>query len=628
VAALVGVVLATALRVALDPILGSEVPFILFFPLIAAIAWFLGVGPGRLATGLCAVAAVIFIMPPYGTLALARPDILVALTLFTGIGLFLCTLISSLATSRRRAEAERATLKATLLSIGDGVIVSDRDGRVTLMNPVAEQLTGWTLTRASGRPVSEVFRIASEATRVPAEDPIARVLRNGFAVGAHGQTLLRSTTGEEWPIDESGAPIRDSHEETVGAVLVFRQVSEQRRLEAARAVALAREHEARVEAEAVNRTKDEFLATLSHELRTPLNAILGWARMLADPGAYDAHRRHAVMVIQRNAEAQNALIGDLLDMSRFMTGKMRLSFQSVRFADVIDDAIDAIRVAAEAKQIGLDVALDRTLGPIAGDPDRLRQLVWNLLLNAVKFTPKSGRISVALAGADSHATLRVTDNGVGIAPDLMPRIFDRFTQGDASMSRAHGGLGLGLALVKQIAEAHGGVVVAESDGPGTGAEFRVALPIFLGEMQVPRASPSSDDRHPDAATEPLPSLQGVRILLVEDDEDGRQLIELLLLGCGAEVRSTASVSGALGILEGWHPHAIVTDIGMPGEDGFSLLQTLRVSGREGVPIIALTGYATPGDRARILEAGFVRHVSKPVDIRELVDVILSATAPV
>lgn len=622
--ALAAVGVATMVRLPLQPLLGSSAPYLLFVPAIAATAWHAGLGPGLLATVLSAATARLIFIPPYGSFLIPGPEVFVSLVLFIGTGAFISYVTEALRRARQHADAERATLAAALLSIGDGVIVSDDDGRVTLMNSVAQQLTGWTLARARTRPVREVFHIVNEATGDLVEDPVTRVLRECQIVGLANHTTLIAANGARWPIDDSGAPVRDADGVVFGAVLVFRPIVEQRRVEAEREAAFAREREARVDAEAANRTRDEFLATLSHELRTPLNAILGWARMLGDPSVSEEHRHHAIAVIQRNAEAQGALIGDLLDMSRFMTGKMRLSFQSVQLADVVADAIDAVRVAAEFKQISLDLMTDRAVGPIVGDPDRLRQLVWNLLLNAVKFTPRQGRIAVSLEASDSHMTLRVKDSGIGISAELLPRIFDRFTQGDASMSRAHGGLGLGLALVRQIAEAHGAMVTAESQGPGTGATFMVALPILVGEVQNMRPGVELDEKDSVPDLDALPSLTGVRVLVVEDDEDGRDLLDVLLSGRGADVQCAGSVDAALNVLDGWLPHVVVTDIGMPGQDGFAFRRRLQAAGHEKVPMIALTGYTAAGDRSRVLDAGFVTHVSKPVDLKILVEAIIAA----
>jgi PAS domain S-box-containing protein len=621
---LVAVAAATLIRLPLQTVLGSDVPYLLFFPAIAFTAWYSGLGPGLLATALSGAVALFLYIPPFESFRVASPEALVSMALFLAIGTFLSYLSEALRDSQQRTDAERATLKAALLSIGDGVIVSDRDGRITLMNTVAEQLTGWTLQAAEGRFVREVFHIVSESTHEPVEDPVRQVLTEGRIVSRADHTTLIARNGTSWPIDDSGAPVRDAADAIIGVVIVFRHIAEQRRADAERTAALARERELRVEAESANRTKDEFLTTLSHELRTPLNAILGWARMLGDPSVPREQRDRAIAVIQRNAEAQSALIADLLDMSRFMTGKMRLSFQSVELAEVIADAVDAVRVAAEAKQISLEVAADRSVGSIAGDPDRLRQLVWNLLLNAVKFTPRLGHIAIALERSDSHVILRIRDSGIGIAADLMPRIFDRFTQGDASMSRVYGGLGLGLALVRQIAEAHGGLVTAESQGAGTGTAFTVSLPVFVGEMHAVKPVRGTDEEPIAPAFNMMPSLAGTRVLVVEDDEDGRDLMDVSLAALGAEVRSADSVDAALSLLAVWRPTVIVTDIGMPVQDGFAFRRRLRETGDE-TPMIALTGYTAAGDRSRVREAGFVTHVSKPVDLRTLIDAIHSAT---
>ena len=617
------VLVATIVRMPLQPLLGDTVPFLLFFPAIAATAWYAGLGAGMLATLLSAVLAL-SLFAPFSTREASRVTLVLPTALFLGFGVFISGLSEALRVARRRAEEEGRRFATTLLSIGDGVIVTDGDARITLMNGVAEELTGWSMDEARGRPAREVFRMLDVNTREPVADPVDRVLRDGRIIGPVRDRILLDRSGAERPIDDRCGPVRNAMDEIAGTVLVFRDVTERRRAEDEREMALTRERSARLEAEAANRVKDEFLATLSHELRTPLNAILGWSRMLADRSLPDERRQHALAVIQRNAEAQTRLVTDLLDMSRFVTGKARLSFEPVNLAEVVAEAVDAVRVAAEARRIRLTVDVVPAVGPVAGDRDRLRQLVWNLLSNAIKFTPIEGAIVVSVRRSDAGVVLKVADTGIGLEASLIPHVFDRFTQGDASTTRVHGGLGLGLAIVRQIAEAHGGTVRAESAGPGRGSTFTVTLPVFEGEASVPDSLITAGALA-DLAAPGRRRLDRLRVLVVEDDEDGREVVSTSLETAGAEVRAAGSVAAAIATLATWTPHAVVTDIAMPGQDGFALLIAVRDI-HPAMPVIALSGYATASDQRRIADAGFTRQLTKPVDVGVLAQALAEVTS--
>jgi PAS domain S-box-containing protein len=403
------------------------------------------------------------------------------------------------------------------------------------------------------------------------------------------------------------------------------QFIERRNAERARAELLTRERAARAEAEEANRLKDEFLATLSHELRTPLTAILGWARLLQTNDFDQAVMTRALETIERNARAQNQLIDDLLDTSRIITGKLRLDVRSVDLADVITAAADAVRPAADAKAIRLQTLLDPQAGPVSGDPDRLQQVVWNLLSNAIKFTPKGGRVQVRLERVNSHVEIIVSDNGMGIAPEFLPHVFDRFRQADQATTRTHGGLGLGLSIVRQLVELHGGTVSVESEGEGLGTTFKLNLPL-LAVRQEPTGEPPRI--HPTARVAvPLacpPELEGLRVLVVDDESDTRELLEAVLSSCGARVTPTASVAEALEHIGREQFDVLVTDIGMPGEDGYSLIEKVRMLPAERggtLPAAALTAYARMEDRVRALRSGFQIHVPKPVDPTELITVV-------
>jgi signal transduction histidine kinase/ActR/RegA family two-component response regulator len=380
------------------------------------------------------------------------------------------------------------------------------------------------------------------------------------------------------------------------------------------------------EAQVANRAKDEFLAMLSHELRTPINAVFGWARMLHAGQVPDEGRERALDAIVRNAHAQVQLIDDLLDVSRIISGKMRLDVRPVDLRAVVEAALDAVRPAASGKRIRLEATLDPRAGPLMGDPDRLQQVVWNLLTNAVKFTPKEGRVQVHLRRVNSHLEIVVSDTGQGILPEVLPVIFDRFRQADTGATQRQGGLGLGLALVRHLVEAHGGTVMAQSAGEGQGATFVVRLPVALaklGEAEAGRVHPTA---HVVLPVYVGPALEGLRVLVVDDELDALDLATAILTAAHAEVRTCQSAAEALAMCSQWRPHVLIADIEMPHEDGLSLIRKVRaMDPAQGgkVPAIALTAYGRVEDRLRTLTAGFSMHVPKPVDPAELTTVVAS-----
>jgi CheY-like chemotaxis protein/two-component sensor histidine kinase len=374
--------------------------------------------------------------------------------------------------------------------------------------------------------------------------------------------------------------------------------------------------------------KDEFLATLSHELRNPLNAILGWSQIIRDTSCTPEEIEEGIQIIERNARVQTQIIEDLLDMSRIISGKVRLDVQRLDLAAIVNAAVETVRPAADAKEIRLRTVLDAHAGPIAGDPNRLQQVFWNLLSNAVKFTPKNGVVQIVLERVNSHLDVSVIDSGEGIDPAFLPHVFDRFRQADASTTRKHGGLGLGLAIVRQLVELHGGSVRANSPGPGAGATFVVSLPVTAIH---PEPEVSFERRHsPADLSEPpcdgLAPLDGVEVLVVDDEPDSRALLQRLLEDCEAKVTTASSAAEALRCVESDRPDVLVSDIGMPGEDGYSLIRQVRAMPAEhggATPAIALTAYARAEDRVRVLRAGFQHHLSKPVEPAELIAVVVS-----
>jgi CheY-like chemotaxis protein len=371
--------------------------------------------------------------------------------------------------------------------------------------------------------------------------------------------------------------------------------------------------------------KDEFLATLSHEIRTPLSAMLGWSVMLQRTPSNEQKLLHGLSVIERNARAQERLITDLLDVSRIITGKLRFTMQRFRIEDPVHSAVEVVQDAATAKGVHLRVDVDLETGAMVGDAQRIQQVVWNLLVNAVRHTPADGVVTLTLQREGSAIVIRVKDTGEGIAPEHLPHVFERFHQVDSSSTRRHGGLGLGLAIVRHIVEAHGGTVEGTSEGQGCGSTFTVCLPVRAVDLEAPDR-PSADYRKAD---EPAKAPQGemplldVRVLVVDDDADSRDLIQALLEGVGATATTVGNASAALDAIERMRSFdVIVSDIGMPGEDGYTLIQRVRSAGlAQSVPAIALTAYARDEDARRALRSGFQAHLSKPVDPQKLVDAI-------
>jgi PAS domain S-box-containing protein len=657
--------------------------------------------------------------------------------------------VTEIVAARDALIREKELVQTTLASIGDGVIVTDVNSRVTFLNPEAERLTGWTNENAAGRPLSVVFRIVNERTRHVAENPVEKVIRLGTIVGLANHTMLLREDGAEFLIDDSAAPVRDRAGDSLfGVVLVFRDVTEQRkaheareqlaaivdysgeaiatknldgiiqtwnasaerlfgyrpdeiigkpvtlivpndrlweedqilarlrrglpaehletirikkdgtpievsvtvsplkdpdgevigaskliqditerkRLERERQELLTREQLLRIQAETGGRMKDEFLATVSHELRTPLNAILGWATMLSKRDLDANITTRGLESIERNAKAQAQLIEDLLDVSRIISGKVHLDVRPVFLSAIVEEALDAVRPAAEAKSIRLDVNIDPAADHLRADPARLQQVIWNLLSNSIKFTPSGGSVKLASKRIDAMAEISVTDTGEGIKPEFLPYVFDRFQQGDSSSTRRHGGLGLGLAITRHLVEMHGGTIEAESDGQGHGATFTIKLPIpaITGEAFVMRPLTADHKQTSELTISDYFGLKGINVLAVDDSKDTRELLSAVLESCGAKVATASSVGEALELFSVWKPHILVCDIGLPEEDGYALIKSIRQlppeDGRD-TPAIALTGYVRVEDRLQALRAGYQMFVPKPIEATELCTII-------
>ena len=532
------------------------------------------------------------------------------------------SLVRSAHLSRERERVVRRSetrFRALLESAPDGIVIADRDGRIAMVNRQAELLFGYEREELLGREVETLLpeharmqHVTHRAQYVAA--PAVRPMGRGLALSG------RRKDGTEFPAEISLSPLETDEGLLITAVV--RDVTERRRAEEQQ-LELVRAQAARAEAEAANRTKDQFLATISHELRTPLNAVYGWAKMLRAGNLDDAGAARAVEVIERNAGVQVKMIDDLLDVSRITTGKLQLDVGVVDPRAVVEAALDVVAPAAAAKQLRLQPVLDPRAGPLMGDADRLQQVVWNLLSNSVKFTPKGGRIQVHLRRVNSHVEIAVADSGEGIDPALLPVIFDRLRQGTGGR---RGGLGIGLSLVRHLVELHGGEVSAHSDGPGQGAVFVVKLPVTI----VRPADRRDSDRPADVAF-PVVSgrpLEGVRVLAAEDDVDSLELLRAILTTLGAAVTTAVSGTAALDSLTHGIPHIVLSDIEMPGGDGYALIRAIRTADDarwRTLPAVALTAYGRVEDRVRLLSAGFNMHLPKPVDPSEVAAVILSLT---
>jgi PAS domain S-box-containing protein len=494
------------------------------------------------------------------------------------------------------------------------------DGTILWANRCELEMLGYTKDEYLGRNIVDVH-----ADRPVIDDMLTRLSR-GETLLNYAARLRHKDGSIRHVLINSCGHFEDG--EFKNTQCFTRDVTELKKSEEARNALLESERAARIQAEHASRMKDEFLATLSHELRTPLNAILGYAHLLRAGTIDPQEMQSALEVIERNARSQTQIIEDLLDMSRIVSGKIRLDVQRVDLSTVVTTAIDALRPAAEGKGVRLIAVLDPLVGPVRGDPARLQQIVWNLLSNAIKFTPKGGKVQVALERVNSHAEIVVSDTGEGIKPDFLPYVFDRFRQADPSSTRRHGGLGIGLSIVKQLTELHGGTVRAKSPGPGQGSTFVVDLPVSAAheddQQSAARVHPRAETASPDPCERI--DLSGLRVLVVDDEPDARQLISRILESCHAEVRSAASMDEALTAMSAQRPDVLISDIGMPEHDGYELIGAIRRLPAEAggtVPAAAITAFARSEDRRRAMLAGFQTHIAKPVEPIELITVIAS-----
>ncbi|MEJ7618138.1 MAG: response regulator [Pyrinomonadaceae bacterium] len=535
--------------------------------------------------------------------------------------------------------------------------MSDRDGqalRHLLISPVETKANLFNETLDAGRGILRKLLREGQPLRLPdlgtlgdPAHPLAELPFLGAPIITSGESigwlyLIGKEDADEFSeADERLAVTLTSQaavayenarlytEAKINAAELAQEIAERKQAEEERALLLVREQAARAEAEKANRTKDEFLATLSHELRTPLTSILGWTRLLRQGNFDEVAINRALETIERNAKSQSQLIDDLLDVSRIITGKLRLDVQAINVVGVIEAAVESVRPAAQAKSIELVTELDETLGYTTGDSNRLQQIFWNLFSNAVKFTPERGRVEVQLEKRSGQLEIAVRDTGQGISSDFLPFIFDRFRQADGSTTRIHGGLGLGLAIVRHLVELHGGTIRAASDGPGSGSVFTVALPLAettkgaVAEALTNLSMADSGLLLPEAN---WALLGGMKIFVVDDEEDTRDLIAAVLSESGAEVKLFNSAPAVLAALSEQAPDLLVSDIGLPGEDGYSLIRKVRESDNaqlKKLPALALTAYAGVEHRARALAAGFQNHMAKPLYPEKLLEVVLS-----
>lgn len=508
--------------------------------------------------------------------------------------------------------------ETVMSSMGEGLYTVDPQCRVTFMNPAAQKMFGWTLDEMLGRNIHDVIHHTHRDGRpFPQEECMSlSVLQKGTMVAEFEDVFIRKD-GTYFDVLYSASPLRSAGKLT-GVAVVFRDISERRHTEQQLTRLLTAEQEARLEAEKANRLKDEFLATLSHELRNPLNVVIGYAEILRRSNESQKHEFvvKAAETIRRNALAQSQLVSDLLDLSRLQMGKLSLECQPVSLSTIISDAIETVRTEALAKAITLDIDLDPDVVVVEGDPIRLGQIAWNLLNNAIKFTPANGTVSILLGQRNANAELTIADSGQGISPEFLPHVFEMFRQADAGIARRQGGMGIGLALVKQLAQLHGGQVTVKSEGVGKGASFTVSIPLYKeGESGLKSEQTGATG-----------ALRRKFILVVDDSPETTDMLSKLLQLEGAFVESARSGVEALDIAKRKRFDLVVSDISMPEMDGYQLLRSLReLPDMANVPAVALTGYGRNIDVDRAKQEGFSEHLTKPLDIDKLLKIVRQLT---
>ncbi len=603
-------------------------PYLLFIPLIWAALRF---GVRGVATGIfvLSVIAVGGSSTGHGNFVCQDPEYrLVTLHVFLGTTSLTTLALGAVVSERERSRwllnKSESLLRSIVHGTSDAVYAKDVLGRYVIMNAPGARLMNLPAEAIVGK---EDFALFTEAEARHVREVDQEVMRTGTSLESEEHLSLG---GQVRVYHTTKTPYRDSAGELLGIIGISRDITERRRIEMElgrleerkrveqeHALLLARERAAHAEAQEAARAKDEFLAVVSHELRTPLQSMLGWAQVLREKRVDERMRQKGLETIERNVKTQAQLIEDLLDISRVVSGTIRLDRQPMHLGPVVDVALAQAMLPADAKSIRLEASIDPDVGELQGDPGRLEQVVSNLLANAVKFTPNGGRVRVRLERDGAAVRLVVEDNGRGISPEFLPHVFDRFRQADSTTTRAHGGLGIGLSIVHHLVALHGGTVKAESEGEDRGATFTVTLPLLVEAS--PATAPKSQKAQ--ASQDSMPTaLDGVRVLMVDDDPDACELLTTVLLEAGAEVRAVHSARDALRELASFNPDLLLSDIGMPDEDGYALLRQVRArEAIEGghVPAVALTAFASRADREEALSLGFEEHLAKPVSTADL-----------
>jgi PAS domain S-box-containing protein len=608
VAGLLVFLAATLLRIALDPLLTDQAPFLIHVAGVALAAWVGGVEGGICAAIASSGTVDYLFIPPRYELGQKPLDHLAGMLLFGAVSTALVWQVSRWRRAEQSLQESRADLNRA-----QGV---SRTGSWRL--DVRRNGLSWSdetyrmFGTAPGTPLQyESFLSAVHPGDREAVDRAWQGGMNGKTYDIDHRIVVGGNV--RW-VHERAELELDSEGRLIGGFGTVQDITDRKVLEETLQANTQRLREA-------NRLKDEFLATLSHELRTPLNAIVGWSQMLLSGGLDGGAQRHALEVIARNARAQTQLVEEVLDVSRVIAGSLRLTLQPVNIRSVVERALDAVRPAAAAKQLRIDVSIECDEAIVA-DAERLQQVAWNLLSNAVKFTPEGGSVRLEGRRVDGRVEIEVSDTGIGIPAAFLPHVFERFTQADSSRSRVHGGLGLGLAIVRHIVELHGGTVAAASEGEGKGARFTISLPVRSASTGLQAPGPAHERLAPDAAPKQA-VLDGLRVLVVDDDADTREVIQTILRAAGAGVSAAPGAREAMDAIQQQPPNVLISDIGMPGEDGYQFIRRVRSLGgpEAGVFAIALTAYGQAGDRAQALAAGYDQHVAKPILPRELVTVV-------
>lgn len=609
--ALAAVAVAVVVRWLLVPLLGDNLPFFTFYFATIFAAWYGGLWSGLLSLVLGIGCGIFFFCYPHHSFNLGGILNRFDLFRFTGVGVAVSLICEELLGSQRRSEQHQEYLRTTLGSIGDAVITTDGEGRVTMMNAVAEELAGWKLAEAAGRPLDVIFNIVNEQSRQPVENPTTRALREGIIVGLANHTVLIAKDGTERPIDDSAAPIRGKDGAIFGCVLVFRDITDKKKMEDdLRQVA--------AELSTANRKKDEFLATLAHELRNPLAPLRNALQLMQVADDDKEVVKQARVMMERQLSQMARLVDELMDISRISRGRIEIKKQRVELAAVVNDAVETSRPLIESMGHELIVTLPQQPIVLDADPTRLAQVFLNLLNNAAKYSERGGHIRLTVETQGNEISASVRDNGIGIPAEHLTRIFEMFTQVDRSLEKSQGGLGIGLNIAKRLVEKHGGRIEARSEGPGRGSEFIVHLPILAGES-VPQPV-----RHLEGAATLKTSL---RILIVDDNKDGAESLAMMLNIMGNETRIAHDGLEGIDAAEQFRPDVVLLDIGLPKLNGFEACRRIRKQPwSKDVAFIAVTGWGQEEDRRRSQEAGFAHHMVKPVHPQALMKLLTELQA--